>query len=142
MSATLERIRPGDVSEDERKQLENILRQIDRPRLISGEDCVELPQSIFDLLCDVVSAMRQGQTIVLLPEDEEVTTQQAANMLGISRTLLLREITAGKIPVRFAGSHRRISIGDLTAYRNQRDQNRRAALDELFDGIAQDGAYY
>ncbi len=142
MSTTLERIRPGDVSEEQRQQLENILRQIDRPRLISGDDCVDLPQSIFDLLCDVVSAMRQGQTIVLLPEDEEVTTQQAANMLGISRTLLIREIEVGKIPVRFAGSHRRISISDLTAYRNKRDQSRRAALDELFDGIAQDGAYY
>ena len=142
MSATLERIRPGDISEEQKNQLENILRQIDRPRLMSGDESVDLPQSIFDLLCDVVSAMRQGQTIVLLPEDEVVTTQQAANMLGISRTLLIREIEAGKIPVRLAGSHRRISINDLTAYRTQRDKSRRAALDELFDGIAKDGAYY
>ena len=123
-------------------QLQHALEDRDRPRLVGREGFeIELPDPIFHHLLRIVRAMRQGQKVFLMPENEEMTTQAAANFLGVSRPFLVKLLEGGKIPFRYAGSHRRVTFRDLKAYSDRRDQERRARLDELFTGIEEDGLY-
>jgi excisionase family DNA binding protein len=66
-----------------------------------------------------------------VPVESELTTQQAADVLGVSRPFLVKELDAGKIPVRMVGTHRRIRLEDLTRYRGTIDEKRHKVLDKL-----------
>ena len=91
---------------------------------------VELPASVFRVLVDVVQALARGQSVAVLHYDEELTTQQAADLLQVSRPYLVRLLEEGQIPYHQVGTHRRIYLRDLLAYKEQRDR-RRASLREL-----------
>lgn len=69
--------------------------------------------------------------MVLLPENEELTTQAAANQLGTSRPYVVKLLEEGGIPFHMVGSHRRVYLKDLLAYQKRRDLERREALDSL-----------
>lgn len=79
----------------------------------------------------VLEALAKGADVAVLPLDTEITTQEAADLLGISRPTLVKLIEAGHIPCRTLGAHRRLKAGDVLAYRDAREAKRRAALDEL-----------
>ena len=140
MSKTLDRIAPSNLRADE---LENLLRVLeDQPALVGREGFrLDLPDAIFHLLLCTAQAMRRGQTVVLMPQDEPFTTQTAANYLGMSRPHLIELLDKKEIPYHFVGSHRRITLADLQAYARLRDQNRREALDGLFSRIDEAGLY-
>ena len=137
-----ERIEPNDLRPEELDRIMGVLEsQVDRPRLVGGDESIDLPQPIFELLVDVVTLMRHGRTILLIPEDEEVTTQQAADMLGVSRPHVVKMLKEERLPFRQVGTHRRILLNDLEAFRDQRDKARRKVLDDLFDKADAEGAY-
>ncbi|QIA26756.1 helix-turn-helix domain-containing protein [Thermaerobacter sp. PB12/4term] len=92
---------------------------------------LELPASVFRVLVDVVRAMARGQSVAVLHYDEELTTQQAADLLQVSRPYLVRLLEEGKIPYHMVGTHRRIYLRDVLAYKELRDRRRREALREL-----------
>lgn len=92
---------------------------------------LELPASVFRVLVDVVRALARGQSVAVLHYDEELTTQQAADLLQVSRPYLVRLLEEGKIPYHMAGTHRRIYLRDVLAYKELRDRRRREALREL-----------
>jgi excisionase family DNA binding protein len=73
--------------------------------------------------------------------DEDLTTQEAANMLGAPRTYLVQLLEQGKIPCTFAGSHRRIKMRDLLAYMQERDRARHEALNQLTREVEKAGLY-
>ena len=75
--------------------------------------------------------MARQQTFVLYPESSELTTKQAAEVLGVSRPFLIRVLEAGQIPFRKVGRHRRVLMQDVLAYKKTMQIKRRAALDEL-----------
>ena len=129
------------MSPEQADKMARILRQVDHPRLVGGEEEIVLPDAIFKLLCEIVGAMREGHTILLFPEDQEVTTQRGAEILGVSRPHLIKLIEAGNIPYRKVGSHRRITLKALLDFGKSRDIERRKTLKGLFDGIAEEGAY-
>lgn len=91
----------------------------------------ELPASALEALQTVAAALAKGQTITLVPHGKELTTQQAADLLHISRTYLVKLLDRGEIPFHYAGSHRRLKIEDVLDYRRRRAEHRRQKLAEL-----------
>ena len=80
---------------------------------------------------DVLAGLARGRRVVVVPEDAELTTQQAADMLNVSRPYLIGLLEAGKIAHRRVGMHRQVLLRDLEAYRAARRVESAAALDEL-----------
>jgi excisionase family DNA binding protein len=102
---------------------------------------LELPKPIYDLLVRVASAMQEGKIISLVPETQELTTQAAANILGVSRPHLIKLVESGKIAFHKVGAHRRIRMKDLIAFQQSRDRDRRQALDDLARKTQEAGLY-
>ncbi len=98
----------------------------------NGEcDDLVLPGHVLQLLLDVLSEISKGNAINLIPVHQEVSTQQAAEILNVSRPYLVGLLEAGDIPFRKVGAHRRVLLTDLLEYKEREDQKRVAALDEL-----------
>jgi excisionase family DNA binding protein len=95
-----------------------------------GESIV-LPASAFEALKIVVTGMAQGMAMTLVPTGRELTTQEAADLLLISRPSVIRLLEDGAIPFHRVGTHRRINVEDVLKYRAERNEQRRAALREL-----------
>lgn len=114
----------------------------ERPTLVGREGVrLELPDPIFHLLVRVVRTMREGKAIVLLPESESMTTQAAAEFLGVSRPFLVDLLEKGAIPHHKVGTHRRVYLKDLMQYQSERDVRRRATLDDLRRKVEAGGFY-
>ena len=121
-----------ETEESQIRELNELLR-LGPPELVgpNGTDRMALPPSIYRLLRDILDNMSRGKTIALMPGDEALTTQSAANYLGISRPFLVKLLDEGKIPHHKTGSHRRIRFADIAAYAHKRDSERRTILDEM-----------
>lgn len=98
----------------------------------NGEkDDLVLPGHITQLLLDILSEMAKGNAINLVPLDQELSTQKAADILNVSRPYLVKLLEKGDIPFHKVGSHRRIKLEDVIAYKEQIDRKRKQSLDEL-----------
>ena len=95
------------------------------------EELVSLPASAFRLLSDILTQMAQGNAITLIPVQAELTTQQAADLLNVSRPFLVEQLEKKAIPFHKVGTHRRILLKDLMRYKETMDRNRLTVLDEL-----------
>jgi excisionase family DNA binding protein len=138
-TAAPEHILSPDPSEQDelvelREQLTRIAGQRRRPvaRLVAPDGSeVEIPASAFAALRTVVRDMAQGLTITLVPHDKELTTKEAADILGVSRPFLVRLLDRGEIPYHRVGTHRRLRVEDILGYRELRAQRRREQLRKL-----------
>ncbi|MFF5260240.1 helix-turn-helix domain-containing protein [Actinomadura viridis] len=92
-------------------------------------DQIELPAEVYRVLRHVVEALQQGLAVTVAPLTQKLTTQQAADLLGVSRPTLIKVLDEGKVPFERAGTHRRILLRDLLAYREQRRAEQYAALE-------------
>ena len=103
--------------------------------LLGGEngDNVQLAPAIADLIVTLLGHVASGNMVTLVPTGAMLTTQQAADILNVSRPFLSKLLNENRIPHVPIGSHRRVMLADLMAYKERRDSTRRAALDELAD---------
>jgi excisionase family DNA binding protein len=96
----------------------------------SGHE-LPLPHSVYRVLEQVVHEMARGNAVRVLPVKAELSTQQAADLLNVSRPHLVKLLERGEIPYHRAGSHRRVVLEDLLVYKERRDRERHDALDEI-----------
>lgn len=94
-------------------------------------DFLTIPKKALSLLFHILSNMAQGKSITLIPSDAEVSTQQAADMLNVSRPHLVKLLEDGEIPFKKVGTHRRIELIQLIAYEKKVKENRNEKLDFL-----------
>lgn len=96
-----------------------------------GAEAVELPRSAFDLLLDILSQLASGHAVTIVPVHAELTTQQAADLLNVSRPFLISLLEQGKIAFRRVGNHRRVRFEDVIQYRRAQQQESKAAMVDL-----------
>lgn len=106
----------------------------------NGEHLV-LPPDVFAVLRDIVEAMAEGQAVTIVPVHQRLTTQEAADLLGVSRPTLVKLLESDEIPFEQPGRHRRVRLTDVLAYRDRRSAQRRQALDRMVK-IADDSGMY
>ena len=83
-------------------------------------DQVELPEEVYLALRKIVDAMQSGLAVSVVPQATRLTTQQAADLLNVSRPTVVKLLDEGEIPFEKAGTHRRVILADLHAYRERR----------------------
>ncbi|MFT3913432.1 MAG: excisionase family DNA-binding protein [Anaeromyxobacteraceae bacterium] len=106
-----------------------------------GGKAIPLPESVFYVLERVAEVLARGDSITVVPVGREVTTQQAADLLNVSRQYLVRLLEGERIPYRKTGKHRRLKIEDVLAFRARRDQERREGLRQLSRTTQEFGGY-
>lgn len=131
---------PGENAREELLDFADMVRKLEayllenssQARLIDPEGNERpIPDEIFRILEQVTNALAAGEGITVVPQDMLMTTQQAADMLGVSRPTLVRLLEAGEIPFDKPGRHRRVRLDDLLAYQSSFRAERREALREL-----------
>lgn len=132
-----------EVAEPDRGKLSALVAGgSDRPvavRTEAGE--VELPKAAGHAVRLLLEELGAGASVHLVASDAELTTQQAAELLGISRTYVIRLIDAGKLPARLVGTHRRLNAPDVLDYKARRAA-RLAAVDKIAAADAESGVDY
>jgi excisionase family DNA binding protein len=137
-------VRPDDrdtaLARDALDKVKNVLAR--HPRADRGHDLVQvtvqedgetlvLPRSVVELMARILAHMAAGQGVSVVPLNAELTTQQAADILNVSRPFLVGLLEAGEIEYRLVGTHRRITASSLLEYQRADDAGRRRAVDEL-----------
>lgn len=92
---------------------------------------VELPTSALRLLVDILSELADGNAVKVVPIHAELTTQEAADLLNVSRPHLVKLLESGELPFHKAGKHRRVRFSDLMAYKSEQEKRSSAAMEEL-----------
>lgn len=103
---------------------------------------VELPTYAFRLLGEILSELALGNTVKVVPIHAELTTQEGADLLNVSRPHLVKLLDDGVMPHTKTGRHRRIKFADLMDYKNQREQESHATLDALTEQAQELGMGY
>jgi excisionase family DNA binding protein len=98
---------------------------------LAGDDVLVVPREAAVLLAQVLGYLANGEGVNVMPDSAELTTQQAAEFLNVSRPYLIKLLESEQIPFRRVGTHRRIRFRDLRLYKSQDDLERRQAADEL-----------
>ena len=96
----------------------------------SGE-AVSLPRAAVELLAHILAEMGEGNAVTLIPVHAELTTQEAADILNVSRPFLVKLLESGEIPFRKVGTHRKVRFRHLMEYKARTDRASDAALEEL-----------
>lgn len=149
---SVRRMNPVTAPNDQRERVAELLKlfkQVDSERSESAAyklvsptgNVTELPESVFLLLERIIEVLARGDAITVLPVGKELTTQQAADILNVSRQYVVRLLDEGRIPFRRTGTHRRVRMEDLLAFKLQRDRDRWARLDDLSQ-LSQDAGGY
>lgn len=110
---------------------EKILTAKGKAKLVVGEKIVELSPAVTKLLAQTFGYISQGKGVIISAEPTELTIQQAADFLKVSRPFLIKLLENNEIPFRKVGKHRRVRFDDLTVYKYRIDQKRQKVLDKL-----------
>ncbi|GAB3597234.1 helix-turn-helix domain-containing protein [Microbacterium tumbae] len=101
-------------------------------------DQVELPEEVYLALRKVVDAMRSGLAVSVVPQTTRLTTQQAADLLNVSRPTVVKLLDDGQVPFERAGTHRRVLLADLLDYRERKRASQYDMLAATRDAVGED----
>jgi excisionase family DNA binding protein len=101
-----------------------------------------LPKAITELLVRVLTELSNGNMVSIMPVHAELTTQEAANHLNVSRPFLIKLLESGKLPFHKVGSHRRVKYEDLNAFKAAHEIVREAAMQKMADEAQEMGLGY
>ncbi|MEU9887542.1 helix-turn-helix domain-containing protein [Sphaerisporangium sp. NPDC051011] len=99
----------------------------------AGGQRIVLPDEVFEVLRLAVLAMASGQAVTIAPHHQTLTTQEVADLLGVSRPTVVRLLERGEIPFEQPGRHRRVLLRDVLLYQERRQHQQRSSLDRLVE---------
>lgn len=102
----------------------------------------QLPPNLHSFLGQLLGDLKAGKSVTILESDAAMTTAAAARMLSVSRQFLVQLLEDGQIPFHKVGTHRRVYVRDLLAYKSKRDAARRKAWRDLVQAEIEDGSYF
>jgi excisionase family DNA binding protein len=118
--------------------IKNTLEKLKQEQIIQNSGQIidfnmqaRLPAEIAYMFVEILNAIANGQGVTVIPQNAELTTVEAADILKVSRPFLIKLLENGEIPYRTVGKHRRILMKDVIAYKDDIDSKRREVLDEL-----------
>lgn len=100
-------------------------------KIQENDQQIAIPKKAFELLLHILQGMSGGKSMHLLPVDAELSTQQTADLLHVSRPFVVKLTEKGELPFRKVGTHRRIKLQDAMAYKKQMEAKANKALDDL-----------
>jgi excisionase family DNA binding protein len=95
------------------------------------KDLIELPTAVSNLLLDIIECIANGKSISMFPTDKTISTQEAADLMGVSRPHVVKLLEDGKIPFKKVGSHRRVQVKDVQQYEQKLHQTRKQKISLL-----------
>jgi excisionase family DNA binding protein len=138
----LAKIESNEVFLSHQQQVDALL--FSAQRAMAGPDAnyhLEIPSALFPVLLNILEQLVKGRSVSVVPKGQTLTTQKAADLLGVSRQYFVRLLDEGQLPFHNVGTHRRVYLTDVLAYRDQRDEKRRSTLRELTRRQVADGSY-
>ena len=133
-----------DISKTAPKNIEEIYQRLRKSEVkIFGQDGKThlLPEDAYAFLSGLLDELKASRAVTLLQNDASLTTIEAGKLLGMSRQYLVRLLEKGEIPFHKVGTHRRLYIRDVLAYKTKRDSARRKALGDLARAEYEEGTY-
>ena len=129
----------GKPTKNEQKMASETLANLSSAISKHGQDIVRIsiqeskeyfsiPKKALEFLSHILSIMAEGKAISIIPSESELSTQQAADILGVSRPHIVKLLEQGIIPFKKAGAHRRILLEDLMQYAEQQKETRKTSL--------------
>ncbi len=122
------------IARESARELSRLLRDLPeavRANVRLADQSVILPRRAVVLLRDILAEMAKGNAVTVVPTHAELTTQEAAQLLNVSRPHVIKLLEAGEIPYTLTGTHRRVRLEDLMAYKEKRFAQSMQALDNL-----------
>ena len=135
---------PVSIAESEEEQVRELAQMMTRQRavLVGPDDQRhEIPDSVYRLLLSVLKIMQEGKAVSIVPQMQDLTTQRAANLLGVSRQFLVRLLDDEKLPFHRTGTHRRVYLKDVLEFRKRRDQQRKGSIERIAKEEVAHGTY-
>src|SRR5215472_8002978 len=136
---------PITLPETERDQVRDLERMLGReaPALVSASgERVVLPPTVYEVLRRVVELMAEGKAVTLVPDNQVLTTQRAANLLGMSRPFFIKLLETGTMAHHRVGNQRRVYLRDVLEFARKRDEQRQAFEAGLYDrNVMPDGGH-
>jgi excisionase family DNA binding protein len=135
---------PISIPETQGAQIRDLRRLVQRgdAKLVGPDGHqIAIPEPVHDLLLMILKNLQAGKAVSIVPEHQQLTTQRAANILGVSRPFLVRLLESGEMPFHMVGSHRRIYLRDLLDYKRRRDLARHNAINNMARAEMEAGTY-
>jgi excisionase family DNA binding protein len=132
------------LSETKQEDIQKLERLLEHgaPSLISGSgERVKLPKAVQEVLKRAVEIMAKGKAVTLIPDNQAITTQRAADILGMSRPFFIKLLETGAMAHHRVGNQRRVYLRDVLEFARKREQGRQAALNRLSRDAIASGLY-
>ncbi len=145
----IDRMAPVSAPPEQQNDVKTLVHLLEREKagsplqLVTADgESAFIPESVLWILAQVAQVMASGDAVSIVPVSQELTVQQAADLLNVPLPYLVRLLEEGHVPFRRTETGRGIRVADVITYKRQRDQERSDLLDELADLSQQYGGYH